>query len=112
MQAMHDVLRSALAASLSGLSPLDRLGAAWPVVAGHAIAEHSAVTAFADGAVTVTADTPAWQRQLGMLQAQLLSDLRRVSRVAVTDILFIVPSHHVPEPPYRGRPVQGKRVES
>lgn len=98
MQAMHDLLRTSLAASLSGLSPLDRLGAAWPVVAGHAIAERSAVTAFADGTVTVTTETPAWQNQLIVMRGQLRSDLARVSRVPLTDILFAVPSSDLQTP--------------
>lgn len=91
MQVMQDVLRSALAASLSRLSPLDRLAAAWPVVAGHAIAERSAVTALADGVVTITAESSAWRHQLVVLRSQLCADLARVSRVPLTDILFILP---------------------
>ncbi|MGI4853680.1 MAG: DciA family protein [Janthinobacterium lividum] len=87
---MQDVLRTSLAKSLAGLSPLDRLSAAWPVVAGHAIAERSSVVALEAGVVTVAAEGKAWHRQLGIMAGQLQSDLQRVSRVPLTDILFVV----------------------
>lgn len=88
MQSMRDVLRLSLAASLARHSPLDRLGAAWPVVAGHAVSERSAVTALDGTVVTVTAETQAWLQQLRAMRQQLLHDLARVSRVPVTDILL------------------------
>lgn len=90
MQAMRDVLRTSLAKSLAGLSPLDRLSAAWPVVAGHAIAERSSVVALEGGVVTVAAEGKAWHRQLNIMAGQLQADLQRVSRVPLTDILFVV----------------------
>ncbi|MEG9432167.1 DUF721 domain-containing protein, partial [Terriglobus sp. ADX1] len=48
MQAMRDILRTSLAKSLDTLTPLDRLGAAWAVAAGHATASRTAVSAFQD----------------------------------------------------------------
>ena len=94
MQAMGDLLRNSLGRSLSGLSPADRLSAAWPVVAGHAIAEHSTVTGYNEHTVTITADDVGWYRQLQFMAGQLRSELAHVSRVPVTDILFAVSSAH------------------
>ncbi len=91
MHSIRDVLRTSLAASLKELDPLDRLAAAWPVVAGHAIAERSFVSAYEDRVVTVLAETQAWRRQLLAMRDLFRGDLQRVSRVPVTDILFLVP---------------------
>ena len=105
MQSTRDVLRTTLAASLKELEPLDRMAAAWPVVAGRAIAERSSITAYDEGTVTVLAETQAWRRQLLIMHDQLRSDLQRVSRVPVTDILFVLPT---PAPVLTG-PEQGTR---
>ncbi|MGI4758974.1 MAG: DciA family protein [Janthinobacterium lividum] len=94
---MSDLLRTTLGRSLSTLSPLDRLGAAWPVVAGHAIGERSHVAAFDNGTVTVVAEGAGWIRQLNFMADQLRSDLARVSRVPLTDILFISPTEDDPD---------------
>jgi predicted nucleic acid-binding Zn ribbon protein len=92
MQAMRELLRSTLGKSLGALTPLDRLGAAWPVVAGHAVAERSQVTGLADAVATVTVVDAAWQRQLQSTADQLRGDLARISRVPLTDILFLLPA--------------------
>ncbi len=89
---MRDVLRTSLAKSLSALSPLDRLAAAWPVVAGHATAERSDVTALDEGCAIVTVPDPSWQKQLRDIAPQLRGDLARISRVPLTDILFVLPA--------------------
>lgn len=91
MLPIRDVLRRSLAASLSELSPLDRLSAAWPVVAGHALAARSSVLAFHNGVVTVSAQDAEWHGQLLRMATRLRPDLTRVSGVGLTDILFIVP---------------------
>jgi predicted nucleic acid-binding Zn ribbon protein len=98
MQAMRDVLRTTLGKSLNALQPLDRLAAAWPVAAGHGIAERSTVTALDEGVATVTVADITWQKQLRNIAQQLKGDLARISRVPLTDILFVLPSVAVPEP--------------
>ncbi len=92
MEAMRDLLRSSLAKSLERLSPLDRLSTAWPVVAGHAIAERSSVSSLEAGTVSVTVSDPGWQAQLRSVAPQLQNDLARVSRVPLTAILFVLPA--------------------
>ena len=91
MEAMRDLLRTTLGKSLASLTPLDRLATAWPIAAGHGIAERSAVTSLHDGAVTVTVADAGWQAQLRTIGAQLQGDLQRISRVPLTAILFVLP---------------------
>ncbi len=111
MQAMRDLLRSSLARSLASLSPLDRLSAAWPVAAGHAIAERSNVAALDGGTVTVAVESVAWQSQLRAVAAQLRSDLARISHVPLTDILFVLPTsaNQPAQPSRRHEPDRGSR---
>lgn len=92
MQLMRDLLRSSLAKSLSSLSPLDRLATAWPVAAGHGIAERSSVTDFEEGVATVTVPDAVWQAQLRSTADQLKRELGRISGVPLTDILFLLPA--------------------
>jgi len=92
MQLMRDLLRSSLAKSLSNLSPLDRLASAWPVAAGHGIAERTSVTDFDEGAVMVTVPDAVWQAQLRSTADQLQRELARISGVPLTDILFLLPA--------------------
>jgi predicted nucleic acid-binding Zn ribbon protein len=91
MQLMRDLLRSSLAKSLASLSPLDRLASAWPVAAGHGIAERSSVTDFKEGIATVTVADAVWQAQLRSTADQLKRELARISGVPLTDILFLLP---------------------
>ncbi len=90
MQQLRDLLRSSLRKSLGSLSPVDRLATAWPVVAGHAIAERSTVTRL-DGevATVLVSGDAAWLKQLRMMTPQLRGDLAKVSGIALTDILFL-----------------------
>ena len=97
MQAMRDLLRTSLGKSLESLSPLDRLATAWPIAAGHAIAERSEVTGLEDGRATVTVADPGWQAQLRINGPQLQGDLARISRVPLNAILFVLPSAHPAE---------------
>ena len=92
MQVMRDLLRTSLGKSLAGLSPLDRLATAWPIAAGHAIAERSEVTALEDGRATITVASAAWQTQLRSSAPLLQADLARISRVPLNAILFVLPS--------------------
>lgn len=89
---MRDLLQRSLGKSLSALTPLDRLATAWPVAAGHAIASRTAVVAL-DGTIAhiQVPDTP-WLLQLRSMTGQLTGELRRVSNVPLTDILFLLPT--------------------
>lgn len=90
MQQMRDVLRASLARSLGGLSELDRLSAAWPIVAGHALGTRARVIAYDGGTVTLATQDEQWHRQLLLAAARLCPELARVSGVPLTDILFTV----------------------
>ena len=92
MQSLRDILRANLRTSLHALTPLDRLAAAWPVAAGHAIAERSAIvrlenTANGTRAIAEVRD-PTWLTELRANTPRLVADLARVSGVPLADILF------------------------
>jgi predicted nucleic acid-binding Zn ribbon protein len=105
MQVMRDLLRTSLGKSLASLSPLDRLATAWPIAAGHAIAERSEVSALVDGRATITVADSGWQAQLRINGPQLQGDLARISRVPLTAILFVLPLAHPAAKPARTRKV-------
>ena len=107
MQHLRDLLRSSFRTSLGNLEPLDRLATAWPVAAGHAIAERSAVTRLEGtiAMVEVVGGEP-WLRQLREMTPQLRGDLAKVSGITLTDILFVAPgrprSSHATSSPRTG----------
>lgn len=75
---------------MQSLGALDRVAMAWPVAAGHAIAERSSVAQLTGGVVTVLVQgDPAWLDQLRRMTPQLRGDLCKISGVPVTDILFL-----------------------
>lgn len=88
MQGMRELLRSSLGKSLSGLAPVDKLAAAWPVACGRAMAEHGVVTEYGDGVVTIEVSDDPWLQQMLMLRGQLTADLRRIARVELREIHF------------------------
>ena len=96
MQSLRDILRSSLRSSLGALTPLDRIAAAWPVVAGHSIAERSTVVRLqgTQAAVEVLAFT--WLPELRANTPRLVADLARVSGVTLTDILFFAATPDAP----------------
>lgn len=96
MQQLRDLLRSNLARSLSGLSPLDRLATAWPVAAGHAIAEHASIQRLEGTVAIAEVGDPGWLRQLREMTPQLRGDLSRISGINLTDILFVSPDAAAP----------------
>jgi predicted nucleic acid-binding Zn ribbon protein len=106
MQAMRDLLRSSLGKSLSTFSPLDRLATAWPVAAGHATAERTSVAELEDGVVRILVPDVSWRNQLEMIAQQLRGDLARISRVPLTDILFVLPAGAEPS---RTRAIPSRR---
>ncbi len=91
VQQLRDLLRSSLGSSLAALTPLDRLATAWPVAAGHAIAERSSVVRLEGSVSYVEVGDAAWLPQLRELTPRLRADLARISGVTLTDILFVLP---------------------
>ena len=88
MEGMRELLRGALGKSLGGLTPLDRLAAAWPVACGRSLAGRGEVIAYADAVVTIRAADAVWLRQMMSLRAQLTGDLRRIAAVELREIHF------------------------
>ncbi len=85
---MRDVLKKSLGRSLATMPELDRLAAAWPVACGKAMAARGAITAFAEGRVTVRVDDPAWLDQMRSMQGALQHELARIAEVPLTGIHF------------------------
>ncbi|WP_263411231.1 DUF721 domain-containing protein [Terriglobus tenax] len=88
MEQMRDVLRNSLSKSLRTLGAIDRLAAAWPVVAGSAIAAHSEVMVYEEGTVVLYVDDPAWRPQLESMCGKLVGDLKKVAGVPITGLRF------------------------
>lgn len=98
MEGMRDLLRNSLGKSLRTLNDLDRLAAAWPVVAGSAIAAHSQVSAYdEDNVVTLHVDDPTWRPQLEAMCGRLVGDLKKVAGVPIHGLRFEMPG---PPPRY------------
>lgn len=90
MEDMRSLLRGSLAKSLSALSPLDRLSAAWPVACGRAMAGRGSLASFAEGRLTIEVADAAWLVQMSAMRAQLLGELRRIASVDLREIHFEV----------------------
>ena len=88
MQGMRELLRSSLGKSLSGLAPVDKLAAAWPVACGRSMAEHGTITEYAEGVVTIEVSDDPWLQQMLTLRGQLTADLRRIAAVELREIHF------------------------
>ena len=88
MDGMRDLLRSSLGRALRELDPVDRLGAAWPVAAGTALAGHGIITGYADGVLTVIVEDGVWSRQLESMREQLTRELGRIAKVPMRTIHF------------------------
>jgi len=89
---MRDVLRGALGRSLASMAEEDRIAAAWPVACGQKLAERTRILSFADGVLAVEVADSAWLKQMRSLSEKLKAELRSIAGVAVTDILFTLPS--------------------
>jgi len=88
MEGMRDLLRGNLRRSLRAMSETDRLAAAWPVVAGGAMAVHGAVIGYHDGIVSLEVSDGSWMRQVMSMQGQIGSELGRIAGVQVTGVHF------------------------
>ena len=107
MQGMRELLRSSLGKSLSGLTPVDKLAAAWAVACGRSMAEHGVVIEYAGGVVTIEVSDDAWLQQMLHMRGQLTGELRRIAAVELREIHF-QKSGGSKAVPRAGRPVKGK----
>ncbi len=88
LENMRSLLRGTLGRSLHGLTPEDRLAAAWPVACGAAMAAHGEIVGFFEGTVTVAVSDPAWLSQMLSMRSVLQNELARIAQVQVTAIHF------------------------
>ncbi|WP_243075946.1 DUF721 domain-containing protein [Microbacterium sp. SS28] len=79
----------------------------WNEVAGADTAGHTKPVAFADGILTVQADSTAWAKQLQLMRVQILSEIvRRFPEAGVEAIRFIGPD--VPSWKWGPRAIPGR----
>jgi predicted nucleic acid-binding Zn ribbon protein len=90
MEAMRDVLKSALSRGLRSLQEEDRLAAAWVVACGRTMAEHGTVVGYVSGVVEVEVSPGAWLEQMKVMREELTTELARIAGVPVTGIHFVV----------------------
>ncbi len=94
MQTMRDVLKHSLRRTLEGLSEHDRLGAAWTVACGGALASRGHVVGFADGVVTIEVEDARWLEQFASMQTVLARELGRIAGLRVTAIHLSLRGSH------------------
>lgn len=90
MQRFRDVVRFGSHSGLSALSAHDRLGMAWVVVCGKALAERGSVVGYEQGAVQIEVRETAWLEQIRSMSEHLTRELSRVAGMKVTGLHFIV----------------------
>lgn len=79
----------------------------WSEVAGEDTAAHTHPVGFADGVLTVQADSTAWAKQLQLMRSQILTELLlRYPEAGVTSVRFIGPD--VPSWKWGPRAVPGR----
>ncbi len=79
----------------------------WGEVAGADTASHTRPVGFADGVLTVQADSTAWAKQLQIMRSQILTELlRRYPEAGVQSVRFIGPD--VPSWKWGPRAVPGR----
>ena len=90
MESLRNSINGIAQQILAGLEEPERVRAAWPMAAGHAVAKRTRAVSFSAGALAVAVPDAAWQQQLARLRPQLRGHLTRLTGVAVADILFFV----------------------
>lgn len=83
---MRTVLKRSLGRSLEGLSPEDRLGAAWTVACGRALAHKGEVVGFTAGVLEVRVEDARWLVQFESMQSMLAREVSRIAGIEVTAI--------------------------
>jgi hypothetical protein len=94
MEKMRDVLKRSLGRSLEGLPDEDRLGAAWTVACGSALAGRGRVIGFTGGVVEVEVEDARWLEQFASMQAVLARELGRIAGLSVTAIHLKLRGRH------------------
>ena len=91
MQSIRDLFRTSLGRSLSSLSELDRLTAAWPVACGSALAAHAQVLALdADRVLHLEVSSSEWLQAFLSSRTALQNEVARIAAVRLTGIHFQV----------------------
>ncbi len=90
MQPIRSAMNHLAQQILAPLEEAERVQAAWPMAAGHAVAKRTRAVSFSAGALAVAVPDKAWQQTLIQLKPQLRMHLTRLTGVAVADILFFV----------------------
>lgn len=88
MDGMRDLLKKNLARTLERLPDADRLGAAWTLACGKAMADRGEIVSFAGGVVEVEVRDAAWLDQMRSMRAVLESELARIAGVRIVAIHF------------------------
>lgn len=90
MEGIRAVLARSMGRSLSGLTPTDRLAAAWVIVCGRTLAGRGNVAGYEDGMVRIEVRDRAWLEQMRSMSAHLQVELARIAGVAVSKLHFEV----------------------
>jgi len=88
MEGMREVLRDELRHSMRAMTEQDRLAAAWLVACGRILAEHGAVSGYADEVVYVAVTDETWLRQMMAMRGRLTEELGRIAGIKVREIHF------------------------
>ncbi len=90
MEQMRALIRRNLGRSLNGLSPADRLAAAWPVACGPALATRGEIVGFHEGILQIQVKDSLWLDQMQSMRPILERELARIADVEVAGIHFEV----------------------
>jgi predicted nucleic acid-binding Zn ribbon protein len=90
MDGIRSLLKESLPRSLRGLRDEDRLAAAWVIVCGTALANHSRIMRYDDGQIHVEVRDKVWLEQMRSMSAQLGSELSRTAGIKVTELHFVM----------------------
>jgi hypothetical protein len=88
MEALRDVLRGSLGRSLRGMTPADRLEAAWTIVCGPALAGRGTVVSYDAGTLLVQVEDAVWLAQLRSMGGSLARQIGGSSGIPVERIEF------------------------
>lgn len=90
MEGIRAVLARSMGRSLGGLTPADKLAAAWVIVCGRTLAERGTVVGYDEGVVRVEVRDRAWLEQMHSMSGHLQAELARIAGVRVSKLHFEV----------------------
>jgi Dna[CI] antecedent, DciA len=90
MEGIRAVLARSMGRSLSGLTPADRLAAAWVIVCGRMLAGRGTVVGYDDGLVRIEVRDREWLEQMRSMGGHLQAELARIAGVRVSKLHFEV----------------------